>query len=92
MPEDMEKVLRTLRNVRRVVRAEAGITGEEGLYKPRITKERKNARYERSERFGPQSSRPAPPARTPDEQRSVSPRPRKAPDAKRAFAPRKPTK
>ena len=51
MPADMEKVLKTLRNVRRVVRAEAGTTGEEGIYKPRITKDRKNARHERAERF-----------------------------------------
>ncbi|MGA2079020.1 MAG: RluA family pseudouridine synthase [Holophaga sp.] len=51
MPADMEKVLKALRNVRRVVRAEAGVTGEEGLYKPRITKARKVARRQRAERY-----------------------------------------
>jgi hypothetical protein len=54
MPKDMEKVLKALRNAHRVVRAEAGLTGEEGLYKPRITKARKLARVKRSERFAPQ--------------------------------------
>jgi len=59
IPADMEKVLKALRNVRRVVRAEAGITGEEGLYKPKITKERKNARKERAHTFsGPDSAAP----------------------------------
>ncbi len=51
MPADMENVLKALRNVRRVVRAEAGLTGEEDLYKPRITRERKVARRLRAERF-----------------------------------------
>ena len=31
MPADMENVLKALRNARRVVRAEAGLTGEEDL-------------------------------------------------------------
>ena len=65
MPKDMEKVLKTLRNVRRVVRAEAGITGEEGLYKPKITKERKNERYERSERFSEEAPQGRPRRATP---------------------------
>jgi len=63
MPADMEKVLKTLRNVRRVVRAEAGITGEEGLYKPRITKARKNARRDRAEVFGGEGAPEARPKR-----------------------------
>ncbi len=58
----MENVLKALRNARRVVRAEAGITGEEGLYKPKITKERKIERRKRSERF---SEAPAPEAKRP---------------------------
>jgi 23S rRNA pseudouridine1911/1915/1917 synthase len=53
MPADMENALKALRNARRVVRAEAGVTGEADLYKPRITKERKQERRERSERFAP---------------------------------------
>jgi 23S rRNA pseudouridine1911/1915/1917 synthase len=59
MPADMETVLKTLRTVRRVVRAEAGITGEEGLYKPKITKERKVERRKRAERFGEAPEAPA---------------------------------
>ena len=56
MPSDMENVLKALRNARRVVRAEAGITGEADLYKPKITKDRKIERRKRSERFsGPES-------------------------------------
>jgi hypothetical protein len=43
-----------------VVRAEAGVTGEAGLYKPKIAKERKIERRERSERFSdPDAPRPA---------------------------------
>jgi len=54
MPADMEKVLKALRTGRRVERAEAGIQGEEGLYKPKITEERKLDRVRRAERFGPE--------------------------------------
>ena len=62
MPADMENVLKALRNARRVVRAEAGITGEAGLYKPKITKARKIERRKRSERFSePEAPRPARP-------------------------------
>ena len=59
MPADMENVLKLLRNMRRVVRAEAGITGEEGLYKPKITKDRKNDRRDRAEKFSPDPEKPA---------------------------------
>jgi 23S rRNA pseudouridine1911/1915/1917 synthase len=63
MPADMENVLKALRNARRVVRAEAGITGEADLYKPRITKARRIERRKRSERFSePEAPRPARPA------------------------------
>jgi 23S rRNA pseudouridine1911/1915/1917 synthase len=62
MPADMETVLKALRNARRVVRAEAGITGEADLYKPKITKDRKIERRKRSERFSePEAPRPARP-------------------------------
>lgn len=54
MPSDMETALRKLRTVRRVERAEAGLKGEEGIYKPRITKGRKFERARRAERFGPE--------------------------------------
>jgi 23S rRNA pseudouridine1911/1915/1917 synthase len=61
MPADMENVLKALRNARRVVRAEAGITGEAGLYMPKITKTRKIERRKRSERFAEPDQRPARP-------------------------------
>ena len=54
MPRDMETALKKLRTVRRVERAEAGLKGEEGIYKPRITKGRKFERVRRAERFGPE--------------------------------------
>jgi 23S rRNA pseudouridine1911/1915/1917 synthase len=71
LPADMERVLKALRNARRVVRAEAGLTGEADLYKPKITKERKTSRRIRAERFteaapGPaRSGRPRKPAGAP---------------------------
>ena len=68
MPQDMTEALRKLRTIRRVERAEAGVTGEEGIYKPRITKARKFERVRRAERFGPEGdARPA--ARTEAEPR-----------------------
>lgn len=54
MPPDMELALKKLRTVRRVERAEAGLKGEEGVYKPKITKGRKFERVRRAERFGPE--------------------------------------
>ena len=54
LPPDMEAALRKLRTVRRVERAEAGLTGEEGIYKPKITKGRKFERVRRAVRFGPE--------------------------------------
>jgi 23S rRNA pseudouridine1911/1915/1917 synthase len=56
LPEDMEAALKKLRVRRRVARAKAGISGEEGLFKPRATKEKRQSRilrakqYERKER------------------------------------------
>ena len=54
MPSDMEAALKKLRTVRRVERAEAGLKGEEGIYKPKITKGRRFERVLRAERFGPE--------------------------------------
>jgi len=51
LPKDMEAALKTLRNRQRVERAEAGVKGEEGIYKPKITKERKLSRVYRAKRF-----------------------------------------
>ena len=104
MPADMEAVLKVLRNVRRVVRAEAGVTGEADIYKPKITKERKIERRKRSERFSdgeapaPSAARPSRPgaprsrssASAPRARSGVgSPRPLGRPGAARKTAPRK---
>lgn len=51
VPKDIGNVLKALRNSRRVVRAQAGITGEEGIYKPKITSIRQMERRKRCERF-----------------------------------------
>ncbi|HLO69094.1 MAG TPA: RluA family pseudouridine synthase [Holophaga sp.] len=51
MPADLERALKALRNARRVERAEAGIKGEEAIYKPKITKDRKLERVRRAARF-----------------------------------------
>ncbi len=51
LPKDMEAALKALRNVRRVERAEEGITGEEGIYKPKITNGRKLDRVNRAQRY-----------------------------------------
>jgi 23S rRNA pseudouridine1911/1915/1917 synthase len=77
MPEDMEKVLKALRTARRVERAEAGLKGEEDLYKPKITKDRKLSRVRRAERFGRDDEAPRP-RRDED-----APRPRRDGDAPR---------
>jgi len=53
IPKDMEVALKALRNKHRVQRAEAGVKGEEGIYKPRITKDRKLDRKDRAQRFTP---------------------------------------
>ena len=67
MPEDMEAALRKLRVRRRVDRAKAGIKGEEGIFKPRITNERKLDRIARARRFEPEEPR----------RKTASPRPRR---------------
>ncbi|MDR1841376.1 MAG: RluA family pseudouridine synthase [Holophagales bacterium] len=67
MPEDMETALRKLRVRRRVDRAKAGIKGEEGIFKPRITNERKLDRIARARRFEPDEPR----------RKTASPRPRR---------------
>ncbi|MDR3671642.1 MAG: RluA family pseudouridine synthase [Holophaga sp.] len=85
MPADMENVLKALRNARRVVRAETGVTGEADLYKPRITKDRKIERRRRSERFSdPEAPRPARP-RTGPAQPSTRPSTRPAEAVRKVF-------
>jgi len=83
MPSDMEHVLKALRNARRVVRAEAGTTGEAGIYKPKITKERKVERRKRSERF---SEEPAAAPARPRNARPGIPQPRPGAGAPRPAA------
>jgi 23S rRNA pseudouridine1911/1915/1917 synthase len=92
MPADMERALKALRTARRVVRAEAGITGEEGLYKPRITRTRKIERRKRAERYGePEAApRPARPRAADGDVRAARPTraPRTSGDARPARSPR----
>ena len=75
MPADMEKVLKTLRTGRRVERAEAGVQGEEGIYKPKITEERKLDRVRRAERFGAEDRPSRARAEAPEGRRPVGERP-----------------
>ena len=49
LPEDFEDALKKLRAIRRVERAKAGIKGEDGIYKPKETKEHREGRMARSE-------------------------------------------
>jgi RluA family pseudouridine synthase len=74
MPPDMEAALKALRLRHRLVRAEAGKTGEEGLFRPKITEARKQERIRKAKRYAPD--------RVPDEQ---DPRP---PRTGRDFPPR----
>ena len=81
LPADMEKALKVLRNVRRVVRADAGIKGDEGIYKPKITNERKLDRVRRAVRFTKEGAAPASP-------RGEEERPRRSFGGNRDDAPR----
>jgi len=56
LPKDFEAALKALRTQRRVERAEAGIQGEEGIFKPKITKGRKLERVRRAERYAGEES------------------------------------
>jgi 23S rRNA pseudouridine1911/1915/1917 synthase len=51
VPDDMAEALQKLHVVQRVNRAKAGLKGEEGIFKPRITEERKQSRVMRAKRF-----------------------------------------
>jgi len=51
LPKDMETALRGLRAYSRVDRAKAGLKGEDGIFKPRITKDRKQDRVMRAKKF-----------------------------------------
>jgi len=51
MPADMEAALKVLRTQSRLTRASEGLRGEEGIFKPKITRERKLDRSARARRF-----------------------------------------
>jgi 23S rRNA pseudouridine1911/1915/1917 synthase len=70
MPADLERALKALRTAQRVVRAQAGETGEAGLYRPKITKERKHDRIQRAERFGEAAAETRQSPEAPDESAS----------------------
>jgi len=55
-PKDMETALRSLRAYSRVDRAKAGLKGEDGIFKPRISQERKQERVMRAKRFDKEES------------------------------------
>lgn len=74
LPPDMEAALKALRLRHRLVRAEAGKQGEEGLFRPKITEARKQERIRKAKRYAPD--------RVPDE---TNPRPERG---ERSFAPR----
>jgi 23S rRNA pseudouridine1911/1915/1917 synthase len=48
VPRDFDAALKVLRNTRRVQRAEEGVQGEDGIFKPKITKEHKSERVSRA--------------------------------------------
>ena len=48
LPPDMEAALKILRTASRVTRAAEGVKGEEGIFKPKITKARKQDRIHRA--------------------------------------------
>ncbi len=51
LPADMDAVLKALRTQARLHRATEGVKGDEGIFKPRITRERKLDRSARARRF-----------------------------------------
>jgi 23S rRNA pseudouridine1911/1915/1917 synthase len=91
LPPDMEAALKALRLRQRLTRAEAGTQGEKGIFRPRITEERKLARVHRSKRF---SSEDAGETRPPVRERAFPPRgPRKdaRPGEDRPHRPKRPS-
>ncbi len=60
LPADMEAALKALRTASRVQRAEAGVQGEEGIFKPKITKGRKLDRIDRAKLHTKEEKAPRP--------------------------------
>ena len=88
LPADMDAVLKALRTQARLHRATEGVKGDEGIFKPRITRERKLDRSARARRF----DRPEAPAERPDRPRrdASEDRPRRTFDrAERTAQPRR---
>ena len=65
LPADLQAALAQLRNLRRVVRAEAGVQGDEGIFQPRITKARKQAKIHRALKFSEPGDSPVEPRARP---------------------------
>jgi 23S rRNA pseudouridine1911/1915/1917 synthase len=78
VPEDFEAALRALRNTRRVQRAEAGVKGEEGIFKPTITKEHKAERISRARAHAKPAGRRDESGEPPRRERPEGARPRAA--------------
>ncbi len=86
VPEDFEAALRALRNTRRIQRAEAGVKGEEGIFKPTITKEHKAERISRARAHAKPAGRREEASDRPRADRPRADRPR--PEKPRADRPR----
>jgi 23S rRNA pseudouridine1911/1915/1917 synthase len=84
LPADMEAALKTLRLKLRLGRAEAGKTGEEGLYRPKISHARKQDRIRRSKRFEIEGAPAEPASRTSRPGREDAPREGRRPTGPRA--------
>ncbi len=91
LPPDMETALKTLRTASRVQRAEAGVKGEEGIFKPKITKGRKQDRIHRAEVYKKSENTEnfgAVPERLGKEERTRTPRTYTSKDARDTRDPR----
>jgi len=88
MPADMEAALKALRTQSRIHRATEGVRGEEGIFKPRISRERKLERSARARRFDQPEAAPDRPARPRREGPADRPRREGTEDRpRRAFTP-----
>jgi len=63
MPADMEAALKALRNQARLHRAASGVTGDEGIFQPKETRDHKLKRVARAKRFEDREEAPTRPAR-----------------------------
>jgi 23S rRNA pseudouridine1911/1915/1917 synthase len=63
MPADMEAALKALRNQARIVRASAGVKGEEGIFQPTETHDHKLKRVARAKQYEDRGEAPSRPRR-----------------------------